>query len=250
MRGVLIASFGTTVTDKLESTLGAVEKQAAAKWPEVPIYRAFTSGMVRRKLAKSGVMVEDVPTTLRRMVVEGITRAEVKNTFVMAGLEYARLAEDCRQSAPLFQTLELSPPLLDHPDDVTAVARLVLERHPGLPDDTVLVLMGHGTGHRGDFAYSALDCAFRDMGRDNVFVATVEGCAGLDSLRRRLKRCAPRRVVLRPFLMTVGDHAGNDMAGEGESSWKSILAGDGYRVECVLEGLTEIPGIREYVLNR
>jgi len=250
MTGILIASFGTAVTDKIEDTIGAVERRAAEKWPGVPVYRAFTSGMVRRKLEKSGVFVDDVPAALRRMAADGVTRAEVKNTFVMAGTEYARLAEDCKEQRENFRELRVSPPLLDCPGDLTAAARLVLERHPALPGGTALALMGHGTGGRGDFAYGALDCAFRDMGYNNVFVATVEGGAGLDSLRRRLRDYAPRRVVLRPLLMTVGDHAVNDMAGDGEGSWKNVLAGDGYEVSCVLEGLAEIPGIREYILEK
>lgn len=250
MTGILIASFGTAVTGRLEATLGAVERDAVKKWPEAKVYRAFTSGMVRRKLAQSGIEVEDVPSALRRMAAEGVTRAVVKNTFVMAGREYTRLAEDCKERAALFQSLELSPPLLDHPGDLTAAARLVLERHPAPSEDTALVLVGHGTGHRGDFAYSALDCALREMGREDVFVATIEGGSGLDGLRRRLRKYAPRRVVLRPLLMTVGDHAVSDIAGEGEGSWKSVLAADGYEVSCVLEGLAEIPGIREYILAR
>jgi len=250
MTGILIASFGTAVTGKLEDTIGAVERRAAERWPGVPVYRAFTSGMVRRKLEKSGVQTDDVPAALRRMAADGVTQAEVKNTFVMAGTEYTRLVEDCKDQRENFRELRVSPPLLDRPCDLTAAARLVMERHPDLTGDTVLALMGHGNNSRGDFAYGALDCAFRDLGRKNVFVATVEGGTGLESLRRRLQNYAPRRVVLRPFLMTVGDHAVNDMAGDGEGSWKNVLARDGYQVTCVLEGLAEIPGIREYILDK
>lgn len=250
MTGVVVASFGTGAAETLERTLGAVERAAAERWPGVPIYRAFTSPTVRRRLAEKGMAVEDVPTVLRRMAADGIRRVWVKNTFVMAGIEYSRLAADCGENAGLFRSLELSPPLLDTPGDLTALARLVLDRHPDLPGGTALALMGHGTGHRGDFAYGALDCAFREMGRPDVLVSTVEGGSGLEGLRRRLRMLAPHRVVLRPLLMTVGEHAAKDMAGEGEGSWKNALAADGYRVDCVMEGLSEIPGVREMILGR
>ena len=152
--------------------------------------------------------------------------------------------------AGAFRSLDLSPPLLDGPGDITAVARLLLERHRDLAPGDALALMGHGTGHRGDFAYGALDCAFRDMGRDDVLVSTIEGGSGIDGLRRRLAALGPRRVVLRPLLMTVGDHAKNDMAGGAETSWKNLLAADGYQVTCVMEGLSQLPGIRERILMR
>ena len=51
-------------------------------------------------------------------------------------------------------------------------------------------------------------------------------------------------------LMTVGDHAKNDMAGGAETSWKNLLAADGYQVTCVMEGLSQLPGIRERILMR
>ncbi len=39
------------------------------------------------------------------------------------------------------------------------------------------------------------------------------------------------------FMIVAGDHAKNDMAGPEDDSWKSILTGQGYEVEAVLEGL-------------
>jgi sirohydrochlorin cobaltochelatase len=34
------------------------------------------------------------------------------------------------------------------------------------------------------------------------------------------------------------------MAGDEEDSWKSIFQGAGYEVECVLEGLGQLPAVR------
>ena len=54
-----------------------------------------------------------------------------------------------------------------------------------------------------------------------------------------------KRVVLRPLMIVAGDHANNDMAGDEEDSWKSIFEGAGYEVECVLEGLGQLPEIQQ-----
>ena len=51
-------------------------------------------------------------------------------------------------------------------------------------------------------------------------------------------------MVLEPLMVVAGDHANNDMAGDEEDSWKSILTKEGYEVECILEGLGQIPEIR------
>ena len=48
-----------------------------------------------------------------------------------------------------------------------------------------------------------------------------------------------------PFMLVAGDHALNDMAGDEEDSWKSILTQKGYDVECVLEGMGVLPGVQE-----
>ena len=46
-------------------------------------------------------------------------------------------------------------------------------------------------------------------------------------------------------MVVAGDHASNDMAGDEEDSWKSVLAGEGYEVECLLQGLGELKAIQD-----
>ena len=49
-------------------------------------------------------------------------------------------------------------------------------------------------------------------------------------------------------MLVAGDHAVNDMAGEEPDSWKSQLENAGITVRCALEGLGEVPAIRELYL--
>ena len=67
---------------------------------------------------------------------------------------------------------------------------------------------------------------------------------GLDYVRSRLKRRQVRRVTLAPLMIVAGDHAKNDLAGDGPDSWKSILVRDGYEVEADLRGLGEVPAVQ------
>ena len=53
-----------------------------------------------------------------------------------------------------------------------------------------------------------------------------------------------KEVELRPLMTVAGDHAKNDLAGDEDDSWKNVLEGLGYRVNCVLTGLGEYPQVR------
>ena len=43
-------------------------------------------------------------------------------------------------------------------------------------------------------------------------------------------------MTLAPFMIVAGDHANNDMAGDEDDAWKTMLEKVGYEVSCVFEG--------------
>ena len=63
-------------------------------------------------------------------------------------------------------------------------------------------------------------------------------------LRRLAETPQVKQVTLLPLMVVAGDHAKNDLAGQEEDSWRSMLEKRGYAVRCVLEGLGENPAIR------
>lgn len=66
----------------------------------------------------------------------------------------------------------------------------------------------------------------------------------LDDIVAAVKAGGYKKVVLRPLMVVAGDHASNDMAGDEEDSWKTILTNEGFEVECVLKGLGEIEAVQ------
>lgn len=54
-----------------------------------------------------------------------------------------------------------------------------------------------------------------------------------------------KTVALSPLMIVAGDHAVNDMAGDGENSWKNRFLSEGYETEIILRGLGEYPAVRE-----
>ena len=69
-KALLAVSFGTSYEDTLEKNIAAIERDLAAAFPERTLRRAFTSGMILRKLAGEGTHIDNVPQALERLLAE------------------------------------------------------------------------------------------------------------------------------------------------------------------------------------
>lgn len=245
-KALLAVSFGTSFPDTLQKTIAAIECDLATAMPERTLRRAFTSGIIIRKLkSRDGVAIDDVPTALARLKSEGFTDVVIQPTHMMNGDEYDKLCTQAGPYADGFERLIIGRPLLSAVEDYKAVAEAVLAELPDKREDTALVFMGHGTEHHANAAYAQLEYVLRDLGRRDVLIGTVEGYPGLEEVLRRLgEQPNVRRIILYPLMVVAGDHARNDLAGEGEDSWLSRLTALGYEVGSHLRGLGEYPGIR------
>ena len=243
-QAILAVSFGTTYPDTLEKTIAATEAALAEAYPGWPVYRAFTSGMILKKLRqRDGVEIDNVAQAMARLEREGYTQVAVQSTHVMHGEEYEKMLA---QLEPYKLTMEIAvgAPLLHAQSDYEAVADALLSWLPLPGDGEALVLMGHGTAHFANSAYAQMEHVLQSR-CPRIYIATVEGYPTLDSVAEQLQRQPEiRRLTLAPFMLVAGDHARNDMAG-GEDSWKETLEAKGYEVTCILKGLGECPAIQK-----
>lgn len=242
---ILVTSFGTSYNDSRKAAIEALEKTIADAYPLWEVRRAFTSGMIIEKLARrDGVRIDNVAEALERLATQGVERLYIQPTHVMNGNEYEEVAREAEAFRKRFKSIALGSPLLTASNDYEEVVRVLAEEYAPAPDQA-LVFMGHGTGHYADAAYAALDYRFKARGHKNIFVGTVEGYPALEDVMGFLEEGNFRKVMLAPLMVVAGDHALNDMAGDEEDSWKSVLTQKGYEVECRLKGLGEIPAIRD-----
>ncbi len=58
----------------------------------------------------------------------------------------------------------------------------------------------------------------------------------------QLKKSGAKTVWLAPFMLVAGDHAKNDLGGDEEDSWASMLRKEGFTVKTHLRGLGGKPG--------
>lgn len=249
-KAVLAVSFGTSHNDTREVTIDAIEKDMQAAFPEYPLYRAWTSKMIINKVNKrDNVHIDTVKEAMERMRADGITDVLVQPTHVINGIENDIMKEEALSYREDFHSISFGDPLLTSEQDNREVIEAVAAEFSHLKEDEVLVLMGHGTTHYANSVYAALDYTFKDKGHKNIFLGTVEAYPSMESIMKLVKEYDPSKVVLAPFMIVAGDHAKNDMAGDDPESWYSQFKNEGYKVEAVIKGLGEYPGIRKILVN-
>ena len=248
-RAILVVSFGTSYEETRKKTIDCIEQDIAAAYPEYRVYRAWTSKIIMKKIKeRDGISVRNVREAMVQMENDGIKEVIVQPTHVMNGYENDRMTEDVNAYRSHFSRVAIAAPMLTDMEDQTKLIKAVAENIP-VADDEALILMGHGTEHFANSIYAALDYQFKDMGYPNIFVGTVEGYPELENVKKLLKKTGLKKVVLAPFMVVAGDHATNDLSGDEEDSWKSLLCADGYEVRCVLKGLGEYPQVRRLFVD-
>lgn len=231
--------FGTTVPGAEASYL-PVEEELRRQNPGVSLHRAYLSGMIRRRL---GGAVPAPAECLKQLRDAGIRRVRVFAGLLTAGEEFDRLRAELVPFLPEnggFDALLLSQPVCAEPvrrrQFFAAVAATV-------PAGDAALFMGHG---HADGRSDALYCTAAEEWRKfhpGLYLACVEGRPAFEEVREELLHTEINRLLLRPLLLTAGDHARNDLAGTGAESWKSQLEAAG--IECVpeLRGLGEYPAV-------
>lgn len=247
-QAIVVVSFGTTHPDTREQAIGAVERAVQARFPDIPVYRAFTSRVVIKVTKENeGLAIPSLGELMDSLRAQGVTHLTVQPTHIIHGEEYDKLCAEVQAHAAGFESIRLGEPLLDKTEDYFAVLNAAVPFYQ-LKEGEALLWMGHGTSHFADAAYSALDSMAKDAGYDNVFVTTVEGYPTLEAAEKKLNQAGYRNICLAPMMVVAGDHAKNDMAGE-EDSFLSKLTEEGYTVRCVLTGLGSIPAVQAIYLT-
>jgi sirohydrochlorin cobaltochelatase len=242
-KGILLVAFGTTVPEA-RPALDNFEKSAAERFPGVEIRWAYSARQVRDTLAKDGVMVDSPATALSRMADDGFTHVAVQSLHTIPGEEFHGLHKTVRAFSGMpkgMKRVTLGLPLLSAPEDMEACAKAILDSLPvERKKDEAVILIGHGTHHPANIYYPGLQYYLSRLD-SLVLMGTVEGVPSLDDVRNTLKERKVTKAYLLPFMSVAGDHAVNDMAGDEEDSWKTILTADGVTCVPVMKGTAEYP---------
>ena len=244
---ILVVSFGTSYNDNREKTIGAIENAIAERNPDYEVRRAFTSQIIIDKLKeRDGLEIDNVEEALDRLVADGVKKLVVQPTHVMSGYEYDDLAAAVEERRADFDAVAMGQPLLTDDEDYARVTAALLNATAEYnSEDTAVVFMGHGTEHESNAVYTKLQENFSEAEAHNYFIGTVEATPTLEDVLSGVMLGNYSKVVLEPLMVVAGDHANNDMAGDEEDSWKSVMESSGLEVECLLRGMGEIPEIQQ-----
>lgn len=244
-KAILVVSFGTSYKETREKTIEVCEKQIAEAFEGYDFFRAYTSNMIIKKIAQvENISIDNPKEALDKLYALGYEEVIVQSLHIICGEEYNKLKEEVQGYKEKFKRIELGRPLLTRIEDYKAAVEAIKYQLIDIKEAEAVVLMGHGTAHEAHSAY----CAFEYMlEQENlrVYIGTVEGYPELSEVISKLEKNNIKKVYLMPFMLVAGDHAINDMAGEEEDSWKTLLEEAGYEVEIILKGLGENPKIRE-----
>ena len=250
-KGILLVAFGTTVPEA-RAALDNIDTKAKARFPGLEVRWAYSSRIVRQKLAGQGLHFDSPAMALARMMDDGFTHVAVQSLQTIPGEEFHALQRTVEAFSGLPKGMEqvtLGLPLLAEPADVEACAKAVMASLP--PDrnkNEAVILMGHGTHHPANIYYPGLQYSLSRLD-PLVLVGTVEGAPSLDDVRAVVKAHKVKKAWLQPLMAVSGDHAVNDMAGDGDDSWKSVLAADGVACVPLLRGTAEIPAFVDIWLD-
>ena len=244
-KGILLVAFGSSMPEA-QVSFKNIDKKMKSAFPDVPIRWAYTSHIIRHKLAKEGKQLDSVEIALAKMMDEEFTHVAVQSLHTIGGEEYHGLVRNVHafgQMSGGFDRIIVGYPLLGNEDDLGRVVEAIIRHIPKEREkEDAVVLMGHGTPHPGNAFYAAMMYHFQ-RNDPNIFVGTVEGAPTIDDIKEILTKKGIKKAYLIPFMSVAGDHARNDMAGDEDDSWKSILTKAEIKCVPVLKGTAEYDDI-------
>ena len=249
-KGILVVAFGTSMPDAKKAIDNLVDSTKKA-FPDTEVRLAYTSNIIRRKIAKEQNVNIPTPTSaLAQMNDEGFTHVYVMPMHIIPGEEYDDIAGLVNGVASVkgkyeFKELKLGRPYLSSAADCDLMADILMKRFAKdlAKKGTVIVLMGHGTPHHAANAmYSQLQLSLDKKAPGRFALGTVEAAPMIEDVIARLKRDkGVKTLVISPLMIVAGDHANNDLADKDDpESWYSQLKAAGYKdIRTFLVGLGE-----------
>jgi len=279
---IVLAAFGTTY-DSAVGSLISIKKEVELAYPNTPVRFAFTSNFIRKKwhsrqsdsvyqqqhpeVPKDFYTIKNVLGTMADFQNEGYRNIVVQTTLLSHGEEFMDLKayvdaliaiKTIKEKWKPFKKVAVGRPLMgtwgldyDYQKDVEILAdALADDVDLAARNNTALVYMGHGNDHLSTGLYYELsEWMNRKYPQINTYIGVVEGHPTFDSMLQQMKKDNVEAVTLRPLMVVAGDHATNDMAGDDDESWKTMLIHAGINVMPVLEGLGSKKTIQKIYLR-
>lgn len=242
-KALIVISFGSTFTETRLKDIGGIEQSLAEAFPAYTQFRAFTSSIIRKRLAEKGLFIDDPETVLQKLVEAGYTEVIIQPTHLLHGEEFEQKIEALQSTyASKFNKFIVSQPLIVQEQDYLLTASAIASQFPAIAKNEGIVLMGHGTPRNNNkahgYTYKKMQKIFDAM-KLPVVVGTVEeeDSPNFDTVLETVLERGYKKVHMYPLMVVAGDHANNDMYGDEIDSWKCQIEARGVKTEGHLHGI-------------
>lgn len=268
-QAILLAHFGTSFQSALPS-LDNIRRHVREAFPDVEVRFCFTSNMIRniwaarrrkaetwlqKGIAGEVLNVQSFLGAIGALQSDNYRTVIVQPTHVYHGEQYEDLKSyvtalqsirTIKQVWTPFETLALSRPALgtygithDYLDDLQEVVAVLEDdvRKAG-ELDAALLYVAHGNDFFSSGVFNEMLNVLRKKHPDTpVHMGMVEGFPGVEDILEELRKENVRKVFMKPFMITAGDHAHHDIDNEEPDSWRGMLEAAGYEVVTEMTGL-------------
>lgn len=254
---ILVMSFGTTVKETREKNINATVNAIKALYPDTKVVLAFTSHIIiDRVKANEGLVIPTPEEALAQLKAEGYTRVAMTSLDIIPGIEYDYKKAVFNLHKNDFKKVTFGTPLMywqgqeDKDDDIADAMKAVATQFPATGKKDAVLIMAHGTPHPANAYYAVMQDKLEALGYENALIFSVEGWPNFENVLEELKERKIKNVTMMPLMMVAGDHAMNDMAGDEEDSFKSMLLKEGFKVDTYLHGLGENSAVQNLFVKK
>jgi sirohydrochlorin cobaltochelatase len=248
-KALLLVAYGTCSPEGRKAYAN-IEKAAVKKFNDRKVVWAFTSSFVLRKMKQKGQKAFSVSEALDGLKNSGVTDVCVQSLHVVPGGEFDKIRDAVKQNKKSFGKICTGKPLLYSYHDLQTLTGIFQSIIPAArKSNDAVVIMGHGSEDGCcDLNYIAAACEFSNIDR-KIFLGTVEGAMRIGEVKKRVLESGAKKAFLMPLLIVAGNHAKEDLAGDGKESWKSVLEREGVKCVPVMKGLGEYGKVAELFMK-
>lgn len=233
-KAILLVAFGTSVA-RAKKSYENIDRLVKKEFKTIPVYWAYTSSLIRRKLAGQGIKIDSLSESLSKLKKNGVKELVLQSLHITQGINYEEMIKTVETFKNRFNKIKIGGPMLTSIPDLKKFSK-ALEKMipPERTKDDAVVLMGHGNHHGiGDQVFTA---AANELNKKDkkIFVGTIKSKPNFEEMHKALKKSGTKKAFLMAMMLVAGDHVLKEL-----DSWKNILEKDGIKCVPVLKGLGE-----------
>lgn len=250
-QGVILLTFGTSKIDGYEKSLRSICEDVKLEFNDCRVELVFTSNILRGLLLQQyGINIFSLEDCFKSFRKENINEVIIQPLNIFVGKEDERLVNKINLAIEnqYFSKITIGNPLLPYNKNqfLESLLKVINEEED---EDTLWILMGHGSKKGNNEVYLQLQKEIINLGYHNIIIGTLEGEPSIHNMIKQIKKTGRKKLKLMPLLLTLGSHVIKDMIGENKNSWKSILQKENFEVFIIKKALGEHKCFREIYLH-